>query len=239
MLQDLRRRVVAGNQDERERLIVPQLYVVARRQPLDEIALQQQRLDLGVRGDDFERRGLRHHALQPVGQAIDLRIGGDSLAQAARLADIERIALGVEHAVDAGTGRQILELRSEDLDAALEARRARIGFARRINIEAGRRRAARAAFTDRRLLFLRVQIGDSLAQAARLADIERIALGVEHAVDAGTGRQILELRSEDLDAALEARRARIGFARRINIEAGRRRAARAAFTDRRLLFLRV
>jgi hypothetical protein len=50
MLRDLRRRMVLRNQDVGERLVVAQQDIVARRQALDEIALEQQRLDLGVCG---------------------------------------------------------------------------------------------------------------------------------------------------------------------------------------------
>ena len=46
-----------------------------------------------------------HHPPQPLVQPAKLGVGGDPLLQAARLADIERVALGIEHAIDAGVER--------------------------------------------------------------------------------------------------------------------------------------
>ena len=114
MLQDLRRRMVAGDEDVRKRFVVAQRDAVARRQPFDEVALEQQRLDLGLSRDDLERRRLRHHALQPVGEAVYLDVGGDALLQALGLADIERVALAVEHAVNARPARQRRQLCCDD-----------------------------------------------------------------------------------------------------------------------------
>ncbi len=55
-----------------------------------------------MRGDDLHGRGVRDHAAQALGQAGELRVGGDALFEVAGLADIERLALGIEHAVHAG-----------------------------------------------------------------------------------------------------------------------------------------
>ena len=118
MLGDLRGGVIAGDQDIGERFVVAQQHVVARHQPLDQIDLQQQRLDLGIGGHDLELRRLRHHAAQPLGQLADLGVGGDALLQIARLADIERVARLVQHAIDAGATRQALQRVGNDLHAA-------------------------------------------------------------------------------------------------------------------------
>ena len=42
-----------------------------------------------------------HHAPQPLGQPDDLGVVGDALLEVACLADIERLAAGIEHPVDA------------------------------------------------------------------------------------------------------------------------------------------
>ena len=54
---------------------------------------------------DLHRDGLVHHPPQPLVQPADLGVGGDPLLQAARLADVQRVALGIEHPIDAGVGR--------------------------------------------------------------------------------------------------------------------------------------
>ena len=48
-LGQLRELVVGGEVDERKRLVVAQQHVVARHQPLDQVAFEQQRLGLGRR----------------------------------------------------------------------------------------------------------------------------------------------------------------------------------------------
>src|SRR3546814_4959859 len=62
MLGDLRPLAVAGQQDVRERLVVAQENVAARLQPLDQVDLEEERLDLGVGLDDLQRRRLGDHA---------------------------------------------------------------------------------------------------------------------------------------------------------------------------------
>ena len=57
MLEDLRRPMIAGDQDVGKRLVVAQQNVEARPQPLDQVGLEQQRLGLGLGRDEFERRG--------------------------------------------------------------------------------------------------------------------------------------------------------------------------------------
>jgi hypothetical protein len=105
VLGDLREVVAGGQMDERKGFVVAQQDVEAGHQPLDHVAFEQQRLRLGGGDDDLQHRGLGHHAPQPVRQPGRVGVGLHAVLQAARLADIERLALLVEHAVDAGTGR--------------------------------------------------------------------------------------------------------------------------------------
>ncbi len=105
-----RARSGGGDVDVGERLVVAQQHVVARLQALDEVRFEQQRLDLGVGRDDLERRRFRHHAAQALGQLGDRGVVRDALGEAARLADVERVAASVEHAIDAGPLRQARQL---------------------------------------------------------------------------------------------------------------------------------
>ena len=107
MLEDLRRPMVAGDQDVGKRLVVAQLHVEARPQLLDQVGFQQQRLGLGRGGDDLDRHGRGDHAQDARRQRrVDAGIGGQPLADVLGLADIEHVAGGIEHAVDAGRGRR-------------------------------------------------------------------------------------------------------------------------------------
>ena len=105
MLLHAREGMILAQQDEGERLIVAQQDVVGRPEALDQLRLEQQRLGLGIGGDDRHRSRLRDHAQQPLGQARDLRIVGHPVAQRARLADVEHVALGILHPIDAGANR--------------------------------------------------------------------------------------------------------------------------------------
>ncbi len=133
MLGDLRERMILVHRDVGVRLVVAQRDVVARGQALDEIALEEQRLAFGVGGDDLELARLRHHALQTHGQPVGLGVVGDPALKVARLADIERRAVGREHAVDAGAARHGRQ-RSADHRRAGEDR------ARVVSRQKGRRR---------------------------------------------------------------------------------------------------
>ena len=106
-------------QDVGERLVVPHQHVEARPQALDQVGFEQQRLDLGAGDDELHRRGLAHHPADAVGVEAALRVVGDALLQAARLADIEHVAGRVHHAVDARRVGQPLDQRLDDLGADL------------------------------------------------------------------------------------------------------------------------
>ena len=105
VLGDLREGVVFGQHQPRVALVVAQDDVEAGLEPLDEVGFEQEGFGFGVGGDDLHRDGLVHHAPQPLGQADDLGVVGDALPEVAGLADVERLAAGVEHAVDAGALR--------------------------------------------------------------------------------------------------------------------------------------
>ena len=105
MLGDLRERVVLGQHQPGVGLVVAQDDVEARLEALDQVGFEQQRLGLGVGGDHLHRDGFVDHPPQPFVEAAELGVGGDPLLQAARLADVEGVALGIEHAIDARARR--------------------------------------------------------------------------------------------------------------------------------------
>ena len=104
-------------QDVGEALVVAVGDVVARLQPLDQIGFQQQRFDLGGGRDEDHLRRLRDHARDAIGLRAGLGVGGDPLLEARRLADIEHVALGVQHAIDAGRIGQRLQIGRDALGA--------------------------------------------------------------------------------------------------------------------------
>jgi hypothetical protein len=106
MLEDLRRPVIAADQDIGERLVVAELDVEARAELLDQIGFEQQRLGFGRGRDDLDIHGRCDHAQDARGQGrIDAGIGRQPLADILGLADVKHVASRIEHAVDAGRGR--------------------------------------------------------------------------------------------------------------------------------------
>ena len=101
MLEDLRRPVLARQQDERERLVVPQQHVVARTKALDQVGFQQQRFRLRAHAHEFHGRGVGDHAHDAVGMGARARVAGHTRLQAAGFADVDDGALGVDHPVHA------------------------------------------------------------------------------------------------------------------------------------------
>ncbi len=76
MLEDLRRPMVAGDQDIGKRLVVAQQHVEARPQLLDEVGFQQQRFGLGRGRDELDRHGRGDHAQDARRQRrVDARVG--------------------------------------------------------------------------------------------------------------------------------------------------------------------
>ena len=117
VLADLREGMVLGQRQPRIALVVPQHDVEPGLQPLDEVRLQQQRLGLGVGGDDLHAGRLGHHPPQPLRQAANMGVARHPLLEAARLADIERVALSIEHTIHAGAERHGGERRFNNVDA--------------------------------------------------------------------------------------------------------------------------
>ena len=107
MLGHLRIGVVLTDHQPGIGFVVAQDDVVARPQLLDQIGFKQQRLGLRGGGDDLQPAGFEHHAAQPFRQARGLSVAGDAFADGTRLADIERVAPGIEHTIDARAERQI------------------------------------------------------------------------------------------------------------------------------------
>ena len=147
MLEDLRRPVVGGDQDIGKRLVVAQQHVEARPQPLDQVGFEQQRLGLGRGGDELDRGGRRDHALDAGVVAGRPRIGDDALPDVLGLADIEHLARGIEHAIDAGRRRRELGVAQQRRAAGRERACARVERERR----APRPRAASAPRRPRRV----------------------------------------------------------------------------------------
>ena len=105
MLDDLRRRMIGGDQDIGKRLVVAHQHVEARTQPLDQVRFQQKRFGLGPCRDEFDvMRGCDHPHDAGI-EACRPRIIDDALLDALGLADIEHLAGGIDHAVNAGRGR--------------------------------------------------------------------------------------------------------------------------------------
>lgn len=89
------------------RFIVPEQNVVTRLQAFDQIVFQQQRLGFGARYRGFDVGYLRHHQLRSGRQIAFLKIRRDALLETNRLADIDHLAFGVDHAINARLQRQI------------------------------------------------------------------------------------------------------------------------------------
>ena len=129
--------------DVRKRLVVAQQDVERRAVPLDHVALEEQRLDVACRGHHLEAAGQRHHPLQPGAERRGLGVRGQALLQRLRLADVEHLALVVEHPVDPGPVRQ-------NQNVALDQRNTTPGRPR-ARLTADARRAARRPVRTRPL----------------------------------------------------------------------------------------
>ncbi len=118
MLADQRELVAGAQEDVGEALVVAQDDVERRPVPLDQVGLEQQRLDLARGGDELHRAGQRHHALQPGRQPLRLGVGRHPLPERFGLADVERLAALVEHAVDPRLVRQGRDEAADQLRAS-------------------------------------------------------------------------------------------------------------------------
>ena len=96
----------AADHDVGERLVVAQQHVEAWPEALDQVVFEEQRLGFAVGDGEFHGSRRRDHADQARGQPGRLRIGGDAAAQRARFSDVQNLAVGRDHAVDARLARQ-------------------------------------------------------------------------------------------------------------------------------------
>ena len=124
MLADLRIIMVLAQQDEGEAFVVAQQDIVGRSEALDQLRFEQQRLGLGLGGDDGHAARLADHPLQPLGQFRDLGVAVDAVLEHPRLADIQDVAARILHAIDAGPGRQCFQDVADRLYARVEVGRA-------------------------------------------------------------------------------------------------------------------
>ena len=122
--------MLAGEHDVGEGFVVAQQHVVARLEPLDQVGLQQQGFDLAIGDHDLQRLGLRHHPAQPIGQSLELGVVGDPSPKVAGLADVDRVAPAVEHAVDPGGGAQGADAVTEHAQTVVEVAAVEVGAGR-------------------------------------------------------------------------------------------------------------
>ena len=114
MLGDLRRRVIAGEKNIGKGFVVAHQDVEARLHLLDVIGLEQQRLGLGLGRDEDHGGGQRDHPGDAIGVAERARIACNAAAHAFRLADVENLAIGRDHAIDAGSERRVAPEAADD-----------------------------------------------------------------------------------------------------------------------------
>jgi hypothetical protein len=125
-------------------LVVDEADVEARRQRLDQVVLEQQRLGFGAHHRRLHAADPDHHVAGPdrafaAGVALG-EVARDALLEVACLADVEHVVGSIEEAIDAGQIRQRGDLGEEAL-----ARHGAIVFARNIDLRlAHRRRLCRA-----------------------------------------------------------------------------------------------
>ena len=100
-------------------LVVDEADVEARRERLDQVVLEEERLGLGAHHRRLHARDARHHVAGPdraLAAGVTLgEVAGDALLQVARLADVENAVVGVEEAIHAGQVRQRRDLAGEPL----------------------------------------------------------------------------------------------------------------------------
>ena len=101
MLEQLRKGMILAQQDIREGFVVAIGDVVAGLQTLDEIGFEQQRLGLRRRRDEQHLRRVGDHARDALVVPAGLGVGRDTFLEALGLADVEDVALGIHHAIDA------------------------------------------------------------------------------------------------------------------------------------------
>jgi hypothetical protein len=98
---------VAGELQIRIRLVVAKQDVVARRERLDQIILEQQRFGFGPRDRGFNFANARNHHRDARRKQCLREIARHAFSQVARLADVQHVALLVVIAVHARQMRQL------------------------------------------------------------------------------------------------------------------------------------
>ena len=94
----------------RKAFVVAQHHVEARPVFFDQIEFQQQRFGVGIRDRDLHARSLGNQCLNLGMHVAGLEIRSDPALEIARLADIEDLALGVQHPVNTRAARQALDV---------------------------------------------------------------------------------------------------------------------------------
>ena len=131
MLQQLRPFVVAGQQYERIGLVVPQQDVETGPKALDQIGFKQQRLDLGMRRHDLHGMSQADHAQDAGRQTGRVHIALHPVLEIFRLAHIQDLTVGADHAIDAGAVRDGLQRVADRGAPTVERRHAGFGLGRR------------------------------------------------------------------------------------------------------------
>ena len=112
--------MVFTNQDIGKRFIVAQQHVVAGFELLDEVLFQKQRFGFGARGQEHHRGGFKHHPRDTGRMPMVTRIARDPRLKIARLANVQHLALGVQHPVNAGGSVQRFQIGLNDFLAGLD-----------------------------------------------------------------------------------------------------------------------
>src|SRR6185503_16172490 len=86
-------------------------------------------------GDEFERDRAGDHARDARVIGVGARVGGEPLLDVLGLADIEHLALAVDHAIDAGRGGRELEVARDGGTAGRQRARRRL-----VQLQIGQRR---------------------------------------------------------------------------------------------------
>ena len=150
MLGDLRRGMIAGEQDIGKRLVVAHQDIETRLHLLDEIRLEQKRFGLGPGRDENHRRGQRDHPCDARGMAGRPHVAGDPFADAFCLADIENFAIGGDHPVDAWSHRSMVPEAADDGGALPDRGRGALGGQILSGVRIVRRRGGAVAVLRRR-----------------------------------------------------------------------------------------
>jgi hypothetical protein len=134
MLDDLRRLMVAREQNIGKRLVIAQQHVEARAEALDEVGFEEQRFRFRARRHELHAGRGRDHAGDAVGVAAHTHVVGNARLEGAGLADVDDVAGGIDHAVDARPARQHLQVSGNDLGTGLARAGRRSGIFCRLRL---------------------------------------------------------------------------------------------------------